>query len=68
MSRLSPIEKREGGRGGEPMLRNKHVGFVGSGNMGEALVNGLLHGHLCRPEQILCEDDTREIWGERNPS
>jgi pyrroline-5-carboxylate reductase len=38
------------------MLRNKQVGFVGSGNMGEALINGLLHGHLCRPEQILCSD------------
>jgi pyrroline-5-carboxylate reductase len=38
------------------MLRNKQVGFVGSGNMGEALVNGLLHGRLCRPEQILCSD------------
>ncbi len=38
------------------MLRNKQVGFVGSGNMGEALVNGLLHGHLCRPEQIFCSD------------
>jgi pyrroline-5-carboxylate reductase len=24
--------------------------------MGEALVNGLLHGHLCRPEQIVCSD------------
>jgi pyrroline-5-carboxylate reductase len=38
------------------MLKNKQVGFVGSGNMGEALINGLLHGHLCRPEQILCSD------------
>jgi len=38
------------------MLRNKQIGFVGSGNMGEALIHGLLHGHLCRPEQILCSD------------
>jgi len=38
------------------MLRNKQVGFVGSGNMGEALIRGLLHGHLCRPDQILCSD------------
>jgi len=38
------------------MLRNKQVGFVGAGNMGEALIHGLLHGHLCRPEQILCSD------------
>ena len=32
------------------------VGFIGTGNMGEALINGLLHGHLCRPEQIICSD------------
>jgi pyrroline-5-carboxylate reductase len=38
------------------MLKNKQVGFVGSGNMGEALIHGLLHGHLCRPDQIICSD------------
>jgi len=38
------------------MLRNKTVGFVGAGNMGEALIHGLLFGHLCRPEQIICSD------------
>ncbi|MGQ9508709.1 MAG: pyrroline-5-carboxylate reductase [Thermodesulfobacteriota bacterium] len=38
------------------MLRNKQVGFLGAGNMGEALIHGLLHGHLCRPEQIFCSD------------
>ena len=38
------------------MLRNKIVGFIGTGNMGEALIHGLLHGHLCRPEQIICSD------------
>src|SRR3972149_10322653 len=38
------------------MLKNKRVGFVGAGNMGEALIHGLLHGHLCRPDQILCSD------------
>jgi pyrroline-5-carboxylate reductase len=38
------------------MLRNKQVGLVGSGNMGEALIHGLLHSHLCRPEQIFCSD------------
>jgi pyrroline-5-carboxylate reductase len=38
------------------MLRNKMVGFIGTGNMGEALIHGLLHGHLCRPEQIICSD------------
>lgn len=38
------------------MLKNKQVGILGTGNMGEALIHGLLHGHLCRPEQILCSD------------
>ncbi len=38
------------------MLRNKQVGFLGAGNMGEALIHGLLHGHLCKPEQIICSD------------
>ena len=38
------------------MLKNRQVGFVGAGNMGEALIKGLLNGHLCRPEQIMCSD------------
>jgi len=38
------------------MLKNRQVGLVGTGNMGEALIHGLLHGHLCRPDQILCSD------------
>ena len=54
------------------MLRNKTVGFVGTGNMGEALIHGLLYGHLCRPEQIICADvrperlkAIRETYGVR---
>jgi pyrroline-5-carboxylate reductase len=38
------------------MLKNKQVGVLGTGNMGEALIHGLLHGHLCRPDQIFCSD------------
>jgi pyrroline-5-carboxylate reductase len=38
------------------MLKNKQVGILGTGNMGEALIRGLLYGHLCRPEQIFCSD------------
>jgi len=30
----------------DAMLKNKVVGFVGTGNMGEALVHGILHGRL----------------------
>src|SRR4030042_934231 len=57
------------------MLKNKQVGFMGSGNMGEALIHGLLHGHLCKPEQILCSDVRperlkviREKYGVRGTS
>ena len=38
------------------MLRNKQVGILGTGNMGEALIHGLLHGHVCRNDQIICSD------------
>jgi pyrroline-5-carboxylate reductase len=38
------------------MLKNKQVGILGAGNMGEALIHGLLYGHLCRPDQIFCSD------------
>jgi len=38
------------------MLKNKQVGILGAGNMGEALIHGLLYGHLCRPDQIICSD------------
>ncbi len=43
------------------MLKNRQVGILGTGNMGEALTHGLLYGHLCRPEQIFCSD----VRGER---
>ena len=39
---------------------NKKVGILGSGNMGEALIRGLLNGHVCKPDQILCSDTRPE--------
>jgi len=57
------------------MLKNKQVGILGTGNMGEALIHGLLYGHLCRPEQILCSDvrverlkTIREKYGVKSTS
>ncbi len=57
------------------MLKNKSVGILGTGNMGEALIKGLLHGHVCRPEQILCSDTRperlkamRETYGVKGTS
>jgi len=61
--------------GGFAMLKNRQVGLVGTGNMGEALVKGLLHGHVCKPEQILCSDTrperlkvVRETYGVKGTS
>jgi pyrroline-5-carboxylate reductase len=42
------------------MRMNKKVGVLGSGNMGEALLRGLLNGHVCKPDQILCSDTRPE--------
>src|SRR4030066_2374311 len=57
------------------MLKNKQVGFLGIGNMGEALIKGLLHGAVCRPEQIICSDTRperlkaiREAYGVKGTS
>ena len=38
------------------MLKNKFVGFIGSGNMGEALISGLLSSELSTPDHIICSD------------
>jgi pyrroline-5-carboxylate reductase len=61
--------------GGIGMLKNRQVGLVGTGNMGEALVKGLLHGHVCKPEQIFCSDTrperlkvVRETYGVKGTS
>jgi pyrroline-5-carboxylate reductase len=57
------------------MLKNRQVGLVGTGNMGEALIKGLLHGYVCKPEQILCSDTRperlkaiRETYGVKGTS
>jgi len=61
--------------GGGSMLKNRQVGLIGTGNMGEALVKGLLHGHVCKPEQIFCSDTRperlkviRETYGVKGTS
>lgn len=38
------------------MLQNKTIGFIGAGNMAEALMGGLLNAKLARTEQLLCSD------------
>ena len=52
------------------MLRNKKISIIGTGNMGEALVSGLISSASSKPENIICTDvreakleDIREIYG-----
>ncbi|MBI5062100.1 MAG: pyrroline-5-carboxylate reductase [Desulfatitalea sp.] len=37
-------------------LENMTIGFIGAGNMGEALINGLLGAGLCQPDRLFCAD------------
>jgi len=43
------------------MLQDKKIGFIGSGNMGEALVNGLVLSKAAKPENIICSDISPDI-------
>ncbi|MDA3790851.1 MAG: pyrroline-5-carboxylate reductase [Desulfobacula sp.] len=38
------------------MLQEKKIGFIGSGNMGEALISGLVLSKAAKPENIICSD------------
>ncbi|WP_022666765.1 pyrroline-5-carboxylate reductase [Desulfospira joergensenii] len=42
------------------MLTDKKIGFIGGGNMGEALISGLVLSKAARPEDIICSDIDRE--------
>lgn len=42
------------------MLANKTIGFIGAGNMGEALIRGLLASKKITPGQILAADKLKE--------
>ena len=52
------------------MLRDKKISIIGTGNMGEALVSGLISSASSKPENIICTDvretklkDIREQYG-----
>jgi pyrroline-5-carboxylate reductase len=55
MFRLNPREREA-----EAMLKDKTLCFLGSGNMGEALVSGLVQSGSARPENIVCTDVREE--------
>jgi pyrroline-5-carboxylate reductase len=38
------------------MLKDKKIGIIGTGNMGEALISGLVYSRSSVPENIICSD------------
>lgn len=50
------------------MLNDKKIGFIGTGNMGEALISGLIYSDSSKPENIICSDvreDRLKFVGEK---
>ncbi len=43
------------------MLQKKKIGFIGSGNMGEALISGLVLSKATDPENIICSDIAEDL-------
>ncbi len=46
------------------MLTEKKIGFIGSGNMGEALVSGLVLSKASKPENIICSDISEDLLAD----
>ncbi len=46
------------------MLRDKKIGFIGTGNMGEALIKGVLQSGLSNSKQLYCSDARSERLAE----
>ena len=42
------------------MLTDKKIGFIGGGNMAEALISGLIHANATTPANIICSDVREE--------
>jgi len=42
------------------MLKDKKIGIVGAGNMGEALISGLVQSRSSAPENIICSDTRKD--------
>ncbi len=41
------------------MLTNKKIGMIGTGNMGNALIDGLIRSGAALPENIICSDASK---------
>jgi pyrroline-5-carboxylate reductase len=48
---MEPTQKEN-----ESMLTNKKIGMIGTGNMGNALIDGLIRSGAALPENIICSD------------
>ena len=46
------------------MLQDKKIGFIGCGNMGEALISGLVLSKAANPENIICSDIAEDLLEE----
>lgn len=46
------------------MLQDKKIGFIGSGNMAEALISGLVQSGAAKPENIICSDVYDDLLSE----
>ncbi len=46
------------------MLKDKRIGFIGGGNMGEALISGLIMANSAKPENITCSDVRKDALQE----
>ena len=46
------------------MLQEKKIGFIGGGNMGEALISGLVLSKAAKPENIICSDISEDLLEE----
>jgi pyrroline-5-carboxylate reductase len=55
-SKLKRFERRQYNR---PMLGDHTIGFIGAGNMAEALIAGLLHAKRISPARLLASDIDR---------
>jgi pyrroline-5-carboxylate reductase len=42
------------------MLKDKKIGIIGTGNMGESLISGLIYARSSVPENIICSDIRKE--------
>ena len=43
------------------MLNDKKIGFIGSGNMGNAMISGLIDSGASQPENIICSDVREDL-------